>query len=109
MRLRPRKDLRWLALAAAALLLLASGWLLVPAPVPTYDAVRAAWRPSEAWLVDRLADHAMGNHRRGRVVAILGGSGGAGASVLATGLAVTARRRWTPASRRRSRTPSRWR
>ena len=48
---------------------------------------------AEAWLVDRFADHATGGDRRGRVVAILGGSGGAGASVLATGLAVTARRR----------------
>lgn len=48
---------------------------------------------AEAWLVDRFADHAMGNTRRGRVVAVLGGRGGAGASVLATALAVTARRR----------------
>ena len=48
---------------------------------------------AEAWLVDRFADHASGNPTRGRVVAVLGGRGGAGASVLATALAVTARRR----------------
>lgn len=48
---------------------------------------------AEAWLVDRFADHACGRSTRGRVVAVLGGCGGAGASVLATALAVTARRR----------------
>jgi secretion/DNA translocation related CpaE-like protein len=48
---------------------------------------------AEAWLVDRFADHAAGNPLRGRVIAVLGGRGGAGASVLATALAVTARRR----------------
>jgi len=47
---------------------------------------------AEAWLVDRFADHATGSPGRGRVVAVLGGRGGAGASVLATGLAVTAQR-----------------
>lgn len=44
---------------------------------------------AESWLVDRLASC----HQDGRpapVVAVLGGRGGAGASVLATGLAVTA-------------------
>jgi penicillin-binding protein 1C len=29
------------------------GWLAVPAAVPEYAAVRASWRPSEAWLLDR--------------------------------------------------------
>lgn len=48
---------------------------------------------AEAWLVDRFADHAAGSPTRGRVIAVLGGRGGAGASVLATALAVTARRR----------------
>jgi secretion/DNA translocation related CpaE-like protein len=61
------------------------------------DVLRAehvAVLPSaEAWLVDRFADHAAGRPARGRVVAVLGGCGGAGASVLATALAVTARRR----------------
>ncbi len=49
--------------------------------------------PAEAWLVDRFADHATAHPARGRVVAVLGGRGGAGASVLATALGVTARRR----------------
>jgi secretion/DNA translocation related CpaE-like protein len=48
---------------------------------------------AEAWLVDRFADHASGPVARGRVVAVLGGRGGAGASVLASALAVTGRRR----------------
>jgi len=48
---------------------------------------------AEAWLVDRFADYATGNPARGRLVAVLGGRGGAGASVLATALAVTAHRR----------------
>jgi secretion/DNA translocation related CpaE-like protein len=48
---------------------------------------------AEAWLVDRFADLAAGQPRRARVVAVVGGSGGAGASVLATALAMTARRR----------------
>ena len=48
---------------------------------------------AEMWLVDRFADHALGSPTRGRVVAVLGGRGGAGASVLAAALAVTGRRR----------------
>jgi secretion/DNA translocation related CpaE-like protein len=48
---------------------------------------------AETWLVDRFADQAMGSPSRARVVAVLGGRGGAGASVLATALAVTGRRR----------------
>ncbi len=47
---------RRLAVAATALVLLAAGWLSVPARVPTYDAVRSGWRPSEAWLLDRHGD-----------------------------------------------------
>ncbi len=40
-------------LAALVLLAAALDWLTYPPPLPTYDAVRAAWRPSEAWLYDR--------------------------------------------------------
>jgi secretion/DNA translocation related CpaE-like protein len=47
---------------------------------------------AEAWLVDQFADHANGNPARGWVMALLGGRGGAGTSVLATALAVTGRR-----------------
>lgn len=49
---------------------------------------------AEPWLVDRFADSRPGqnDHGSGRVVAVLGGRGGAGASVLAGGLAVTAAR-----------------
>ena len=66
------------------------------APWPAAETLRAehlATLPSaEGWLMDRFADHASGSPGRGRVVAVLGGRGGAGASVFATGLAVTARR-----------------
>jgi secretion/DNA translocation related CpaE-like protein len=48
---------------------------------------------AESWLVDRFAACAGGDGSRGRVVAVAPGRGGAGASVLATALAVTARRR----------------
>ena len=44
---------------------------------------------AEAWLVDRFAGSQAGG-APGRVVAVLGGRGGAGASVLAAGLAMTA-------------------
>ncbi|MER7164559.1 septum site-determining protein Ssd [Micromonospora sp. NPDC000207] len=48
---------------------------------------------AEPWLVDRLAECAPGQAlTTGQVVAVLGGRGGAGASVLAGGLAVTAAR-----------------
>jgi len=42
----------------------------------------------EAWLVSALADATEGVGRRGRVLAVIGGQGGAGASVLATAVAV---------------------
>jgi secretion/DNA translocation related CpaE-like protein len=42
----------------------------------------------ESWLVAALADAAEGVGRRGRVLAIVGGRGGAGASVLATAVAM---------------------
>jgi secretion/DNA translocation related CpaE-like protein len=48
---------------------------------------------SEHWLVERFADAAEGSGRDGLVVAVTGGRGGAGASVLAAGLAVTSARR----------------
>ncbi|HEX6968849.1 MAG TPA: septum site-determining protein Ssd [Micromonosporaceae bacterium] len=48
---------------------------------------------AEPWLVDRFTGAAPNTHDAvGRVVAVIGGRGGAGASVLAGGLAVTAAR-----------------
>lgn len=47
----------------------------------------------EAWLVDALADVAEGSTRGATTVGVLGGRGGAGASVLAAGLAITAQAR----------------
>jgi secretion/DNA translocation related CpaE-like protein len=47
---------------------------------------------AESWLVARLAEQTLVRAHRGRVIAVLGGRGGAGASVLATALAVTALR-----------------
>ncbi|MGI5211579.1 septum site-determining protein Ssd [Plantactinospora sp. CA-290183] len=47
---------------------------------------------AEPWLVDRFADSSAGGSSPARVVAVIGGRGGAGASVLAGGLAVTAAR-----------------
>jgi secretion/DNA translocation related CpaE-like protein len=43
---------------------------------------------AESWLVAALADAAEGVGRRGRVLAVVGGRGGAGASVLATAVAI---------------------
>jgi secretion/DNA translocation related CpaE-like protein len=45
---------------------------------------------AEAWLVAALAEAAEGGEDDGRVVAVVGGRGGAGASVLAAAVAVTA-------------------
>ncbi len=60
----------------------------------TLKAEQIAVLPAaDAWLVDRFADLVAGSPTRGRVIAVLGGRGGAGASVLATALAVTGRRR----------------
>ncbi|HEY2203668.1 MAG TPA: septum site-determining protein Ssd [Pseudonocardia sp.] len=42
----------------------------------------------ESWLVSALADAAEGAAQRGRVLAVIGGRGGAGASVLAAAVAV---------------------
>ncbi len=47
----------------------------------------------EPWLVDRLADAAEGGGREARTVAVVGGRGGAGATVLAAALAVASVRR----------------
>jgi secretion/DNA translocation related CpaE-like protein len=44
---------------------------------------------AEPWLIDRFSERA-GQPSAGRVLAVLGGRGGAGASILAGGLAVTA-------------------
>jgi penicillin-binding protein 1C len=41
------------ALAALAALALAASLVVAPYPVPTFEAVRADWRSSDAWLVDR--------------------------------------------------------
>jgi secretion/DNA translocation related CpaE-like protein len=45
---------------------------------------------AESWLVSALAEAAEGRRRCGAVVAVVGGRGGAGASVLAAAVAVTA-------------------
>jgi secretion/DNA translocation related CpaE-like protein len=47
---------------------------------------------AEPWLVARLGDAADGSNRRGRVLTVVGGRGGAGASTLAAALAVTGMR-----------------
>ncbi|MDG4763378.1 CpaE-like family protein [Solwaraspora sp. WMMD406] len=48
---------------------------------------------AEPWLVDRFADHDGTATAPGPIVGVVGGRGGAGASVLAGGLAATAARR----------------
>lgn len=56
----------------------------------TLGAAQVVTLPAaEAWLVDRFAG-SQASGAPGRVVAVLGGRGGAGASVLAAGLALTA-------------------
>jgi secretion/DNA translocation related CpaE-like protein len=45
---------------------------------------------AESWLVAALTEAAEGHHRTGAVLAVVGGRGGAGASVLAAAVAVTA-------------------
>lgn len=47
---------------------------------------------AETWLVDRLAEAAEPVSREGKTVCVVGGRGGAGTSVLASALAVTAAR-----------------
>jgi secretion/DNA translocation related CpaE-like protein len=63
-------------------------WAVAQALGAEHIAVLPAARP---WLHDRLV-HVTGPREGGRVVAVVGGRGGAGASVLAAGLAVTAAR-----------------
>lgn len=54
-------------------------------------AERVAVLPDqESWLVRALTEAAEGSHDAGPVLAVVGGRGGAGASVLATAVAVTA-------------------
>ena len=48
---------------------------------------------ADQWLASRFADATEGEGRGGTVVCVIGGRGGAGASTLAAGLAVTATRR----------------
>jgi len=47
------RTLRRAAIALAALALVPVAWFAWPAGVPDYAAVRDAWQPSEAWLLDR--------------------------------------------------------
>jgi secretion/DNA translocation related CpaE-like protein len=50
---------------------------------------------AEPWLVNRLADTRDGTGRSGRVISVVGGRGGAGATTLAAAIATTSmRRRW---------------
>jgi secretion/DNA translocation related CpaE-like protein len=59
----------------------------------TLDAENVVFLPAaEPWLVDRMAGALSGARRQGALVGVLGGRGGAGASVLAAALAVTASR-----------------
>ncbi|HEY3009503.1 MAG TPA: septum site-determining protein Ssd [Micromonosporaceae bacterium] len=56
-------------------------------------AAHVAMLPAaEPWLVDRLADCLLGSQGDGRIVAVIGGRGGAGATILAAALAFTAGR-----------------
>ena len=71
----PTRNRRWfdmLAWAALAALVLATAAHLITRPpaMPDYDAVRAAWKPSEAWLYDRegrLLDSERVNFERRRL------------------------------------------
>ncbi|MDQ1646358.1 MAG: hypothetical protein QOJ50_2542, partial [Cryptosporangiaceae bacterium] len=89
----------------AAMLPRRSGVVLVAGPsaaVPDDDVWRLAAQlgaehvavlpAAEPWLIDRMSDAVAGRSGAARVVGVIGGRGGAGASVLATGLAVTAAR-----------------
>jgi secretion/DNA translocation related CpaE-like protein len=50
----------------------------------------------ERWLADRVADAVDGEHADAPLLAVIGGRGGAGASTLATAIAVSAARREVP-------------
>ncbi|NLU80241.1 septum site-determining protein minD [Micromonospora sp. HNM0581] len=66
-----------------------SGWQVAELLGAEHVAVLPA---AEPWLVDRFADCGIEGGAPARMVALVGGRGGAGASVLAGGLAVTAAR-----------------
>ncbi|RIV36184.1 septum site-determining protein Ssd [Micromonospora radicis] len=66
-----------------------SGWQMADLLGAEHVAVLPA---AEPWLVDRFAECGVDGAATARVVAVLGGRGGAGASILAGGLAVTATR-----------------
>lgn len=66
-------------------------------PRPVFEAARAlgvdhvvALPAAEAWVVDRFAEPTGTTASDGRMLAVIGGRGGAGASILSAGLAVTA-------------------
>ncbi|PZG13069.1 septum site-determining protein minD [Micromonospora craterilacus] len=66
-----------------------SGWQVADLLGAEHVAVLPA---AEPWLVDRFTECGVEGAATARVVAVLGGRGGAGASILAGGLAVTAAR-----------------
>ncbi|WP_433530945.1 septum site-determining protein Ssd [Micromonospora sp. CA-263727] len=66
-----------------------SGWQVADLLGAEHVAVLPA---AEPWLVDRFAECGVEGAAAARIVALLGGRGGAGASILAGGLAVTAAR-----------------
>jgi secretion/DNA translocation related CpaE-like protein len=64
---------------------------------PVFDAARTlgidhvvTLPTAEAWVVDRFAERPVTSAAGGRTLAVIGGRGGAGASILSAGLAVTA-------------------
>lgn len=65
-------------------------------PIEVADSIGAAHiamlPAAEPWLVDRFTDLARAPGRSGRLLAVIGGRGGAGATVLAAGIATTAAR-----------------
>jgi len=50
---RTRRHWAWTGIGALLVAVLALDFLTMPPPMPDYASVRAAWRPSEAWLYDR--------------------------------------------------------
>ncbi|MGK6318943.1 penicillin-binding protein 1C [Sphingomonas sp. DT-204] len=47
------KWIAFVAILALAALIAGADWITRPPPLPSYTQVRAAWKPSEAWLYDR--------------------------------------------------------
>ncbi|TCB92789.1 septum site-determining protein minD [Micromonospora zingiberis] len=66
-----------------------SGWQVADLLGAEHVAMLPA---AEPWLVDRFAECGVDGAAQARVVAVVGGRGGGGASILAAGLAVTAAR-----------------